>query len=286
MKIIAVLFLVCGVGLAGGAIFYASELFRTMEAQMMSKDEGPKMVRVLAAKKKLKYGDRITGQRGRDLLRWIQWPEDSVPEGAFLNAKDFLGEEGKEVRIVLRAIEPGELVLKSKVTGFGEGLRLQVSPGMRAVTIPIDAVTGAAGHISPGDRVDIQWTRRAGGTITSTILLWNIPIIALDQSHDTQRSGPRLGRTVTVEVNPTDAQRLRLAINGGTLALLLRGEEDATDPDAAIPASASEEPELIELGDLPGVPKREPKPEPEPEPEAVPVYKPRLPTGKTAPGSQ
>ncbi|MEM7056292.1 MAG: Flp pilus assembly protein CpaB [Pseudomonadota bacterium] len=282
MKIIAILFLVCGVGLAGGAIYYASEHFRNMEA-MMAQDEGPKTVRIVAAKQSLSYGDRLNYDRAKEMLRFIEWPAESVPEGAFRTSEELLGPERKQVRVVLKSIEPGELILKNKVTGFGEGLRLQVSAGMRAVTIPIDAVTGGGGHVSPGDRVDIQWTRRAGGTISSTILLWAVPVIALDQSHDTQSSGPRLGSTVTVEVSPKDAQVLRLALSGGTLALLLRGEEDI----AATPSEQDpEEPELMDMNDLPGAPEAAPEPEPEPEVEVVPVYTPRLPTGKKAPGSE
>lgn len=284
MKIIAMLFLICGVGLAGGAIYYASEHFKRMEAMMASSEEpAPQTIRILAASTKLNYGDRLTVERGREVLKWVEWPAESVPEGAFRDGGEIFGEERNQMRTVLRAIEPGELILKNKITGFGQGLRLQVSPGMRAVTIPIDAVTGGGGHISPGDRVDIQWTRSTAGTITSTILLSYVPVIALDQSHDTQSSGPRLGRTVTVEVNPTDAQKLRLAINGGTLALFLRGQEDGLVPK---PDDAAEEPELIDLNDLPGAPKIEAKPEPEPEPEVEQVYTPRLPSGKTAPGSQ
>ena len=180
MRLIAILFLLCGVGLAGGAIYYASEHFRNMEA-MMAQDQEPLTVRVLAASSKLSYGDRLDVERGREVFKWVMWPKDDVPEGAFLSSADIFGEERDQIRTVLRSIEPGELVLKSKVTGFGEGLRLQVSPGMRAVPIPIDAVTGGGGHVAPGDRVDIQWTRRTGGVVASTILLWDVPVIALDQ---------------------------------------------------------------------------------------------------------
>lgn len=283
MKIIAILFLICGVGLAGGAIFYASEHFRNMEAMMARDDGGPELVQIVAAKKRLAYGDRLDYKRSQEVLRFIEWPADSIPEGAFRSSEELLGAERDEVRVVLRAIEAGELILKNKVTGFGEGLRLQVSPGMRAVTIPIDAVTGGGGHVSPGDRVDIQWTRRAAGTITSTILLWDVPVIALDQSHDTQRSGPRLGKTVTVEVTPIDAQKLRLALSGGTLALFLRGQDEVL---TAQPSEDSEERELLDLNDLPGLPEAAPEPEPEAAPVVVPVYTPRLPTGKKAPGSE
>ena len=284
MRLIAILFLLCGVGLAGGAIYYASEHFKNMEA-MMAREQEPTTVRVLAARSKLNYGDRIDVERAREVLRWMEWPKADIPEGAFLSGAEIFGEDRDQIRTVLRTIEPGELVLKSKVTGFGEGLRLQVTQGMRAVPIPINAVTGGGGHVAPGDRVDLEWTRSTGRTILSTILLSNVKVIALDQSHDQQQSGPRLASTVTVEVTPTDAQRLRLAMKGGTLALLLRGFDEPV-LDSKSPDEPDEEAEIIDMSDLPGTPEIvEPEPEPVVIEEKIEIYQPRLPGGRAVPGA-
>lgn len=290
MRLIALLFLVCGVALAGGAIYYAKKHFDRMEA-MMAQDEGPQTVRILAAKQPLAYSDRIDLERGREVLQWIEWPAESVPNGAFTTREEFLGQNSDQVRIVLRAIEPGELVLKNKVTGFGEGLRLQVSAGMRAVTIPIDTVSGGIGFIKPGDLVDIHWTRRTAGTTKSTILLAAVKVIATDQLHDTQsQSGPRSARTATVEVSPTNAQKLVLAMDAGKLNLfLLSAEEQAAAATStsegqqpATDASVSSEESIIDLSDLPGSyqPAPEPQPEPEPVKDEPKPYQPLLPGGR------
>ena len=263
MRLIALFFLLIGAGLAGGTVYYVSIYVKTWEAAVATTKaaEGPKTVRLVAAKVPLKYGDRLDYETAKQVLRFIDWPEKGVPPGSFTTSEDLLGAEKDEVRYVLRKIEPGELILQSKVTGFGESLRMasQVSEGMRAVTIPINAVTGGGGHISPGDRVDIEWTRSTtDGNISSVVLLRNVLVIATDQSKDAERSKAYLARTVTVEVNPTDAQKLRLAQQAGTLALLLRGVNE-------IDESADVALQPIDLTDLPGVDKPEVAPEPEPE---------------------
>ena len=256
MRLLAIIFLIGGVALAGGAIFFAKEHFRNVEAMLAGQqEEGPETVLVVAAKVPLKYGDRLTYDVGREVLRFVEWPKTAVPPNAFLSADDLFGEEKSETRTVTRAIEPGELILKSKVTGFGESVRVatQVREGMRAVTIPINAVTGAAGLISPGDRVDIIYVRHTGGDMSSHILLQDVLVVATDQVTDTEYNRAKVARTATVEVNPTDAQRLTLALQTGQLSLLLRGVNEVVTSGETI--------ESVDLSSLPGAAK-------EPEPEA------------------
>ncbi len=225
MRVVALLVLVFGVALAGGAIFFASEYFRAYEASLARRDQGPELTRVIAAKTALDYGDVIKHEGSGDTLRWIEWPSDAVPEGAFTSVEQLLGEEFDQVRTILRKVEPGELILRSKVTGFGERPRVasQVSEGKRAFTIPINAVSGVAGLVAPGDRVDILLTRSIERELMTSIILQNILVIATDQTSDTEADRRRVARTATVEVNPTDAQKLALAQQVGKLSLSLRG---------------------------------------------------------------
>lgn len=284
MRLVALLFVVLGLGLAGGAIYYAKQEFDRIQASMAQTDQGAGTVKLLVARKQLPHGQVLSLKSGNDLLTWVDWPKESVPQGAFIgtmDGKDIFGDNRNQTRTVLRTIEPGELILRSKVSDFGEGVRLRVAEGMRAVTIPINAVTGGAGHISPGDRVDIEFTRSTAGNISSHILLWNVQVIAIDQRSETEQVGARLGSTATVEVTPTDARKLRLAMNAGALSLLLRNQDVVTNP-VADPAPKDEQ--VIDLSVLPGAPVAvEPKPEPVVI-EQKPVYQPRLPTGKSVPG--
>jgi pilus assembly protein CpaB len=91
------------------------------------------------------------------------------------------------------------------------------------VSISIDAVSGVSGFINPGDRVDVFMIRGSGAELSSNLILENIQIIAVDQQTNTERNAPVAGRTVTVEVTPTEAQKLALAQQVGRLSLTLRG---------------------------------------------------------------
>ena len=260
MRIIGIAVLVLGLMLAGGAVYVAKDYYAQYQATLAAQvPAAPETVRVVAAKTPLKYGDRINVAFAEENLKWVTWPKDAVPEGAFTTADELLGEGSKLTRTVLRAIEPGELVLKAKLTGFGESARVatQVADGMRAVTISIDAVSGVAGLVAPGDRVDILLTRSIESSLVTSIILQDVLVIATDQSSSEDAARPQLARTATVEVNPTDASKLALAQQVGKLSLTLRGVTE--DDSMAV--------EPVSIADLPA----QPAPEPEPEPEAAPV---------------
>jgi pilus assembly protein CpaB len=227
MRIIAVLVLVFGVALAGGALFFASEYFKELNASMANRDQGPETVRVLVAKQALGYGTTL--QPGN--LQWVEWPKSAVPPGAFTSVEELLGEKGDQRRIVLRSIEPGEPVLEGKITKFGESPRMSMNlgAGMRAVTISIDAVSGVAGFVAAGDRVDILLTRTQQGQLVSSVILQDITVIAVDQRANSETIRARLGSTVTVEVDTVQAQKLALARQVGKLSLTLRGIGEVTD---------------------------------------------------------
>ncbi|MCH8166813.1 MAG: Flp pilus assembly protein CpaB [Proteobacteria bacterium] len=220
MRIIAILVLVFGVALAGGALFFASEYFKELNASM-AQQQGPETVKVLVAKTALGYGATLQQEN----LQWVEWPRAVVPPGSFTSVEALLGEKGDQRRIVLRAIEPGEPILEGKITKFGESPRMSMNlgAGMRAVSIKIDAVSGVAGFVVAGDRVDILLTRTQQGQLVSSVILQDITIIAVDQRANSETTRARLGSTVTVEVNTVQAQKLALARQVGKLSLTLRG---------------------------------------------------------------
>jgi pilus assembly protein CpaB len=266
MRIVAILVLCLGVALAGAATYMLREFYAS-QAMMAARPAAPETVRVLAAKQELKYGDRLDLAMAEERLRWVTWPKDAVPEGAFTTAEELLGPERAEIRTVLRTVEPGELVLKSKVTGFGENVRVaaKVTEGMRAYTIPINAVSGVAGLVAPGDRVDILLTRTIDRNLVTTIFLQNVLVIATDQTANTEMSSARIARTATVEVDPTEASKLALAQQVGKLSLSLRGMHEAVEADI----------EPVSIEDLPAQPIVIPEPVllPPPPPNLVTVRK-------------
>jgi len=231
MRLLALLVMIIGVALGGGAAYYAWKF--AGEQRMNTLRPEFETVRILVAKKKLEPGDRVeTGQ-----LAWAEWPTASVPSGAFSRVEVLLGDKGELYRIATRTIEPGEPVLESKVSepGGRNFIEAALPPGMRAFSIPIDSVTGVSGFVNPGDRVDVMLIHSAENAMVSQIILSNVMILATDQSTNSEIGGARLARTVTVAVTTGDAQRLSLAMAMGKLSLMLRGIGPCADEPPTAP---------------------------------------------------
>ncbi len=163
-------------------------------------------------------------------LRFVRWPKESVPAGAFDTVDAiFKGAKSANERVSLVAMTAGEPLLRNKVSGLGARpiLSSMVADGMRAVSIKIDDVSGVSGFILPGNRVDVILTRHIGnnaGNLVSDVILQNIKVLGIDQLASTESDKPVVGRTATVEVTPEQASKLVLAQQAGTLSLALRND--------------------------------------------------------------
>src|SRR5918994_7286170 len=103
--------------------------------------------RIAVARIPLPFGTRITPQN----VQFIDWPVNSVPQGAF-RAMEELTPAGN-THVVLRPIEVGEPVLRSRLSGEGGRATLSalLAPDMRAAAIRINDVAGVSGFALPGD---------------------------------------------------------------------------------------------------------------------------------------
>ncbi len=244
MRIIALIILIFGVALAGGAVFFASDRYEKLQAALQQQAAAVQpaaptieTVPVVVATRKLQYGQPLTAKS----LKVVQFSKDSAPPNAFASIEDLISEGEK--RIVLRSIEPSEPILKSKITGFGERATIsaQLTPGMRAFTLRIDSVSGVAGFLLPNDRVDIFLTRSNADGLAANLLMQNVKVIAIDQFSDKESNQARIARTATVEVSPKDAQALALAQQVGRLTMSLRQIDEVATTD---------EPSVIRLEDI------------------------------------
>ncbi len=173
---------------------------------------------IVVAKKPLRFGAELNPS----LLKEIPWPGNALPSGAFAKISDLM-QGGR--RVVLAAIEPNEPVLALKITGPGQRATLSalVRPGMRAVTIRVNDVEGVGGFVLPGDRVDVVLTRQIDkGQASTEVVLQNARVLAVDQSADERAAKAAVAKSVTLEVDTVDAQKVWLASSVGSLSLLLR----------------------------------------------------------------
>ncbi|ESY51659.1 MULTISPECIES: Flp pilus assembly protein CpaB [unclassified Mesorhizobium] len=201
---------------------------------------------ILVATRALRFGEAIKSED----VRALAWPTGELPAGAFRKPEDLLGKDG-ELRYVMSAMEKDEPVLASKITGPGQRATLSAAlgEGMKAVSIRVNDVLGVAGFVLPGDRVDIMLTRvikvDSGADQTFVdVLLQGVKVLAADQTADDRTDKVEVVKTVTFEVTTTEAQKLTLAANVGTLSLALRN----------VASSGVEQTQPVTLADLGGGP--------------------------------
>ncbi len=173
---------------------------------------------LVVAKAPLRYGTELSAA----LLQEVPWPSEVLPAGAFAKVSDVLNGGS---RIVLTAIEANEPVLGVKITGPGQRATLSslVKPGMKAVTVRVNDVEGVGGFVLPGDHVDVVLTRTIDkGDATTEVVLQNRRVLAVDQTADERAAKATVAKSVTLEVDTVEAQKVWLASTVGSLSLLLR----------------------------------------------------------------
>ena len=250
MRLGSLLTTVIGLGVAGGAVYYAQTQLNTAPPQTTQAE--PTVVRVIAASQDIEFGQAIESH----MLTSIEWPVNSVPTGAITDLKVVLPNEAGQPRRAKRAISQGELVMAGKMSGWGEKVTIvqTLEKNNRAMSIRVNAQTGVAGFVTPGDEVDILLTRGGGQELRTLTILQRVRIIGVDQRSDETNEQAAVARTVTVEVTPEQSQKLTLAQRAGTLSLSLRSLE--TDEDKPL--------EAVRLSDLildeSPVPEGAPKP--------------------------
>ena len=134
-------------------------------------------------------------------------------------------------------LPPGAPLTWSAVVGPGQRgfLAAALLPGTRAVTIQLSKGTRHAGLIDPGDRVDVILTaklRLADNTKTvfTRTILEDVRVVAVDRrvetGEGTKKDGKKVKRseivTATLEVSPSQADRLALGEHEGTLSVTVR----------------------------------------------------------------
>jgi pilus assembly protein CpaB len=145
--------------------------------------------------------------------------------------------------MVRRSLPQGDPMLAEDVLRPGDRgfLAAVLGPDMRAVSVGVDAVSGTAGLIWPGDRVDVVLTQQLNDEglplhrrVAGETVLPDVRVIAIDQAlvQGAMGDGPegnRQVRTVTLEVTQKQAERVAVATRLGRLSLIVR---PATGGDA------------------------------------------------------
>lgn len=207
------------------AVYLANTYFSGVEQRNEKLAQDLNLNSIVVARVPLRYGDQITA----DKLKLVQWPASSVPQGAFTDIRR-LTADPEGARVVLRPIENGEPILNAKLTGPGGRAVISATlpKDKRAFAIRVNDVAGVAGFVLPGDSVDVLLTRQpatepgARAEQITEVVVQNVRVVAADQNADDASKDPQVSKTVTLEVDPVQAQKLALAGQVGQLSLALR----------------------------------------------------------------
>jgi pilus assembly protein CpaB len=140
-------------------------------------------------------------------------------------------------------LEANSTILKDDIIRPGEPgfIVAALQPGMRAVSMAVNEVSGVSGFIAPGNRVDLLLTHSIEDLSENPIftprrysetILQDLRLLAIGQEPGFSSSGAPTtgdgpsaggaGETVTLEVTPNQAEAVNVAASMGTLSLALR----------------------------------------------------------------
>lgn len=188
-----------------------------------------------------------------------EMPVEFVSPGAVTDPNEIIG------KVALVSFKPGEQILKNKITKPSPltGLSLQVSPGKRAITIPIDEMRGVAKLLKPGDRIDILAAVSVGSGQNRRKevrpLMQSAPILAtgvrianeLPVLYEKNKRGDSViirnltrdtqFNSITIEATPAEAQKIFFILNQNPkdLMMVLRHPTDTGPVAVSSTTSAS-----------------------------------------------
>src|SRR5438270_7557826 len=240
-----ILFLVAILLAGGTAMLVRSWLAqqRTVEAEAAPMP-APVQKSVLVARSAIPRGQIL---KPTDLA-WQTWPDGGLDRAYIQKAaktiEDFAGWVARD------PFGPGEPITESKIVAPGSRgfVAAVLSPGMRAVSVPVSNTSGISGFVLPGDQVDILITHSLADnssgkadakhhTAAETVL-HDVRVIGIDQKLDNKGGEAVVAKTATLEVTPKQSEIIAVASEIGKLSLSLRsltaspGETSAADSAA------------------------------------------------------
>jgi pilus assembly protein CpaB len=238
MRLVTVIIIVIALSISGVTAFLLLRFIQQQTPEKIVEHEVIAAERVLVAKIPLRVGVVL---KQDDHFEWRAWPKDGIAPGYVLEssgiASRFIG------AAVIRDVVLGEPITANKVIRPGEQSMLSVllTPGYRAATAPVNVQVGVAGFVSPGDRVDlilitgvdtIVPEARPRGEVEERrrlrqfgeVILADLRVLAIDQSVQNLGTGTRIGKAITFEVTPKQAEILAIARTIGELYLVLRSQ--------------------------------------------------------------
>jgi pilus assembly protein CpaB len=227
----------------GAALFAIFLLYSWSQEQktMMAKKFGSTK-RVVIASQDIAEMETVDESK----LEFIEQPVDFIQPDAISEPEAAVGQ------VAAVPIRKGEQILQTKllIPGADTGLSMEVSPGKRAITLPIDDMRGVSKLLRPGDRIDIVAALDSGKGADAKrevrTILQDIVVLAtginvvnkIPRRFELDANGKTVNRinlsasvnftNITIEAKPEEVQQIvyLLATSPGNLFTVLRHPND------------------------------------------------------------
>ena len=221
------IFLIAAAVLAAGAAWGAHQWLRLEAAKAAAKKLA--MTKIVVVNAELPAGQKLETSN----LTLKPWPRKLLPAGYFKSIKDVSG------RVLKSPATPGEVVIASKLAPKGAtgGLAAILPDGFRALTVRVDEVIGVGGYVQAGDRVDVLLTFNRGvyqndpatKTVVQNVSVLTVGETVVGTSRGKKKASITKVTSVTLKLNPGQAEKLALSMLEGKVVLALRNRGDSDD---------------------------------------------------------
>jgi len=234
MRIRTVLLVLVAVVLAGGTAMLARAWLAAQRTQVAAEAAPvalpPPVKSVLVAHQAISRGQILKSSD----FAWQPWPDSGIDKSyILLGTRTPQSFNGWVARYPMTSGDP---VTTAKMVAPGSRgfLAAVLRPGMRAVSVPVNATTGISGFVFPGDQVDILITYPVPAIMSpppgtqpvqhkaAETILSNIRVIGIDQRLEEKAGEAVIAHTATLEVTPKQSEIIALASEMGKLSLSLR----------------------------------------------------------------
>lgn len=203
------------------ALLTASLLFIFLNS--LSNHKEIEMTGVLVAAQYIPTDTPIT----QSMVTLSKLPNEAILTDALSDASLVVGKVAKSEIFI------GEQILKSKLVTAGDAdgstLSYILKPGMRAITIAVDGVSGVGYMIEPGNHVDIIAQYNQEETAFTRLIVQNVTVLAVDSilsNKDKTEGKDTSYSTITLQVTPEQVMDLSFYEYTGHLCAVLRSPLD------------------------------------------------------------
>ena len=210
--------------IAGVGSYFLFEWMKLLPEKKAAQAEKLETQEVVVASSDLPWGTKLEP----DMMKTVRYLKDSIPPGAAGDIESITG------RVLIVPMKMSEPILANKMAPedvTAGGVAAVLEPGMRAVAVKGDKVSGISGFIRPGNKVDVYVTITNPDTNQSTTkqVLENILVLATGvEMYNDENNKQAPVDVYTLAVTPAQAEELLLVASKGRLQFALRNQKDVT----------------------------------------------------------